>query len=143
MPSGRPPSTTGSRRTACRRISRTAVTSSSSGPTHTGERVHTDWTLTVSGSAPSATARRVMSRSVSTPISWSPRATSTSPMSWARISWAASTSEASGRTAATPAVMTSRTYRAIAVRLVSVSAPSRRSTPPRPVHAETGGVWGG
>src|SRR5690606_23202083 len=118
-PTGSPFSTTGIRRTVCSRISRTAVDTGSSGARISGSGVHTDAALTPCGSRPSATARTVMSRSVSTPTTRSPSATTTSPMSWVRMSCAASAIEASGRTATTPGVITSLTHRV----MTSVSSP--------------------
>src|SRR5919202_2220381 len=113
MPTGRSPSTTGSRRIALRRISWAASSISVLGVTVIrSPSLHASRTGVLK-SLFSATMRMTMSRSVTMPANRPPSRTSTSPMSLTRICRAASLMGASIETVAGEWAMTSATVVAI------------------------------
>src|SRR5215211_4550878 len=114
IPTGRPPSTTGSRRTAFSRISRTTSSTVSSGVRVVSSALYTSRTGVDAGSRPLATARTVMSRSVTMPATRSPSTTTTAPTSASAMMRAASTTGAPASTVLGSDVMTSRTLCAMA-----------------------------
>src|SRR5690606_8755004 len=112
MPIGCSPSTTGTRRMACSRMSRTAASASSPGATVTRLVLQTSATA-VDMSFWRATARTTMSRSVTSPRrrpSWTTR---TSPMPCCRMSPPTSDRDVSGDTATGTGVITSFTFMAM------------------------------
>jgi hypothetical protein len=123
IPMACPSSTTGMRRTAFSRISRTAAPVDSSGPTVTSRSVQMAPSVVVAGLLFSAMARTTMSRSVTSPRSVLSSCTRTVPMPWSRILLAASVKGVSAGNATGAGVMTSRAL--CAMDRLSFRLPSR------------------